>query len=929
MSNGYFSFVLHAHLPYVRHEEENRLEERWLFEAMTETYIPLLWAIDEGKVKDGITISFTPPLMEMLADPLMQERYLHYLLKTEELLRKEATYLEEDQTFNSLIPFYQKRYRKIRETFLNWDKNVLKAYKQLNEQGYVTLMTSAATHAFLPYVKTKAALRSQIREGIQAFESHFGFKPRGFWLPECAYAPGLDRILMEEGIRYTFVDEHTILSADPKPNKDSGAPIYSPHGLILFPRHTELSSKVWSSTLGYPGDPDYREFYRDIGYERDWDYIESYVHEDGIRVDTGLKYYRVTGLTEEKEAYNREWAEQKINAHASHYLKSIEEYGGQHATQAFPPYYMVAPFDAELFGHWWFEGPEWIGKVLEKANQKVSFVSPETYIDRHFQDFDTCHISYATWGRDGYGDVWLNPKNDYMYRHLHRLEQDIAAAVALHSSPTPLETRAIKQMIREWMLAASSDWAFIVDGDSAVNYAKERFHTHVNRFDRLKDRLFTKQLDTLWLGAQEQAYPFLKEIDETVFLSKHDSFVQNRHKNTPIVRKGRTILMLSWEFPPMMVGGLSRHVYDLSRALVQDGHTVHVLTSAVDGYPAYETNQGVHVHRISGLQPEANTFFDWVGSLNVAMAFYGEKLSRTEQFDVIHAHDWLVGVAAKALKTSLKVPLLATIHATEHGRNNGIHSELQYEINQKEWELTYEADRVVVCSDYMKNELQTIFSLPEEKLSVIPNGVDLELIRSIKEPSVQFEPNERFTVFTVGRMVKEKGFQTVIDAAELLRERGTRVQFVLAGKGPMLREYQEQVRHRNLEEYVIFLGFISDEERNKWFTKADAAIFPSLYEPFGIVALEGMAAGKPTIVSDVGGLSSIIQHGVNGLKMIPGDRESLVAQVMFLYNHPISREGLATQGLRDVETKFDWGAIAKQTEREFEMCLAGQLVAAN
>ncbi|WP_412675596.1 1,4-alpha-glucan branching protein domain-containing protein [Alkalihalophilus marmarensis] len=936
LNNGYFSFVLHAHLPYVRHEEENRLEERWLFEAMTETYIPLLWSIESAEVKDGLTISFTPPLMEMLADPLMQDRYVHYLLKTEELLRKEATYIEDhsslNPSFKSIISFYKKRYQKIRETFLKWDKNVLKAYKHFYEKGFITLMTSAATHAFLPYVKTEAALRSQIREGVQAFSRHFGFNPRGFWLPECAYAPGIDRVLMEEGIRYTFVDEHTILSADPKPEKGSGAPVYSPHGLVLFPRHTELSSKVWSSTLGYPGDPDYREFYRDIGYERDWDYIEDYVHEDGIRVDTGLKYYRVTGETEHKDAYNREWAEAKINTHAKHYLSSINQFREQHADQAYPPYVMVAPFDAELFGHWWFEGTEWIGQVLMGANEETTFISPETYLDRHFQDLETNHISYATWGRDGYGDVWLNPKNDYMYKHLHRIEQDLAAIVALHSQPTELEKRVIKQMIREWMLAVSSDWAFIVDGDSAVEYAKERFHLHVDRFDRLKNQMFTKQLTDAWVEKQESAFPFLSSIDENVFLSPHDSYVQTKSQEGTASeenKKGRTILMLSWEFPPMMVGGLSRHVFDLSRALVQDGHTVHVLTSSVNGYPQYEVNQGVHVHRLNGLQPEADSFFDWVGSLNVAMTLYAEKLSRTEKFDVIHAHDWLVGVAAKALKASLGVPLLATIHATEHGRNNGIHTELQYEINQKEWELTYEADRVVVCSDYMKEELMTIFSLPEEKLSVIPNGVDLDLVRSLRDSTVELESNEMFTVFSVGRMVKEKGFQTIIDAAEDLKHKGAPIRFVLAGKGPMLREFQEQVQRRQLDHHVVFLGFITDEERNDWFTKADAAIFPSLYEPFGIVALEGMAAGKPTIVSDVGGLSSIVQHGENGLKMIPGDKDSLAAQVMYLYNHPILREGIATQGLRDVKTKFDWGAIAKQTEREFEMCLASTLVVAN
>jgi 1,4-alpha-glucan branching enzyme len=918
LKEGYYSLVLHAHLPYVRHKEEGRLEERWLFEAITESYIPLLWELKGTKVKDAVTVSFSPPVLEMLADPIIQERYLDYLMKTEELLLKEAE-IAETKEEQELVLFYKERYQKIKNTFLELNKNILAGFRDLFERGVIVCITSAATHAFLPYVKTTAAIRSQVIEAKRCFKQHFGVDPKGFWLPECAFTPGIDRILVEEGIQYSFVDEHAIVNADPTPSKGSGSPIYSPHGLILFPRHTDLSSKVWSSTLGYPGDVDYREFYRDIAYEREWEYIKPYVHEE-VRIDTGIKHKRITGNGEYKEIYVPDWAKGKVQAHADDFVSSIEDEINEHGDQCYPPYLMMTPFDAELFGHWWFEGPEWIGQVLQKGENRIQFITPETYINRHYQDFETGHVSFATWGREGYGHVWVNETNQYLYRHHQRMETDLATLVALFSNPSELEQRALKQMVREWMLAVSSDWAFIIDGNSAVQYAEERFSTHLSRFDAIKGKLLNGSIQENWLSVIEEGFPFLKEIDQNVFFSPHDSYVQAKEDEGGKSDQKRSILMLSWEFPPMMVGGLSRHVFDLSRAMVRAGHEVHVVTSHVDGYPDYEVNQGVHVHRINGLQPQSDNFFDWVASLNLAMVQYINKFARKQDFDIIHAHDWLVGVAASALKRSLQIPLLATIHATEHGRNNGIHSELQYEINQKEWELTYEADHVIVCSEYMQNELESIFSIPSEKLSIIANGVDFELIKP-KSSSNSIQPNDAFTIFSVGRMVREKGYQTVINAAAMLKERNVNIRFVIAGKGPMLETYRNQVRERQLESHVWFLGFISDEERNDWFARCDATIFPSLYEPFGIVALEGLAAGKATIVSDTGGLSGIIRHEENGVKFYPGNEESLVTQVLYLYNHPIVREALATQGLRDVKTRFDWGTIAEQTEKEIDKCL--------
>jgi 1,4-alpha-glucan branching enzyme len=230
--------------------------------------------------------------------------------------------------------------------------------------------------------------------------------------------------------------------------------------------------------------------------------------------------------------------------------------------------------------------------------------------------------------------------------------------------------------------------------------------------------------------------------------------------------------------------------------------------------------------------------------------------------------------------------LITTIHATEHGRNNGITSPLQYEINQKEWELMDGSDSLIVCSKYMKNELIEVFKIPEEKIAILPNGIDPVQIAYPSEDVIKNEhKQEELLLFSVGRIVKEKGFQTIIDAADLLRNKGKNVRFVIAGKGPLLDELRGVVQQKQLEQFVHFTGFVSDEERNAWFAKADAALFPSHYEPFGIVALEGMASGKLTIVSDTGGLREIVEHEETGLKVYPNDPHSIVWAVEFILSN--------------------------------------------
>ncbi|MFP7297630.1 glycosyltransferase family 4 protein [Neobacillus niacini] len=377
------------------------------------------------------------------------------------------------------------------------------------------------------------------------------------------------------------------------------------------------------------------------------------------------------------------------------------------------------------------------------------------------------------------------------------------------------------------------------------------------------------------------------------------------------------ILILSWEYPPNIVGGLSRHVNGLSIHLAQLGHEVHVITAGNGGLSAYEEVDGVHVHRVVPINHHDNNFLSWIAGLNLAMSYKGVKLAEDIKFDIVHAHDWLVGTSALTLKEELSLPLLTTIHATEHGRNNGIHTDMQQFIHNKEKKLMLESDQIIVCSTYMRDELSAIFQLSEKKMEIIPNGIEPNAVKVNSKEIYPFIKDRKY-VFSVGRMVKEKGFETIIEAAQLAKERCRNLYFVIAGKGPMLERYRKMVSERHLDHFVAFIGYISDRERNTLLVNSEIAVFPSLYEPFGIVALEAMVLSKPTIVSDTGGLKGIIRHQQTGLLMNPGDAESLLSNIDFLTQNPDKAKEIGGKGAQIVKSLYGWKRVASQTAKVIE-----------
>ena len=918
MAQGYLALVLHAHLPFVRHpENETYLEQRWLFEAITETYIPLL-QVYQGLLRDGVdfrvTMSVTPTLLSMLTDPLLQNRYFKHLTTLIELAEKEVARTEGEAKINRLAQGYLARFQGHSDFYQRYKGNLITAFRELEEAGVLEMITSAATHAFLPLMLTEEGMRAQIRTAVELHEAHFGRKPRGIWLPECGYAPEIDRLLKECGLTFFFTDAHGVANAEPQPVFGTMAPVISPHGVAAFPRDTESSKQVWSSQEGYPGDYDYREYYRDIGFDLDFDTIRDYIHPDGIRINTGLKYYRITGNGEHKELYNPDWAKQKAEQHAGHFLFNREHQIRYYSERMGRKPIVVAPYDAELFGHWWYEGPMWLDALFRKINQDqehVKSITPSEYLAL-YSDYQQCRLPMSSWGRGGFADVWLRGENDWIYPALHRSESRMVELANCFRSPSQVERRALNQAARELMLAQSSDWAFIMDNKTMVDYAVKRTKHHVNRFDRLYDMLMAGRVEEAWLATLEKVDNLFPDVDFQHYLSRH----LKRNAEHEAEEQKTRLLMLSWEFPPMTVGGLSRHVYDLSRYLVRHGYEVHVVTTEIGDAPHEEVVEGVHVHRVHVMQPDGGEFIHWAFQLNLMMIDACQMLiDGGLKFDLVHAHDWLVSYAAKTVKEQYGLPLVSTIHATEHGRNHGIHTDMQRYIHSLEWRLTYESQRVILCSTYMQREAEAIFQLPSDKLDVIPNGVDPEMLKPSVRPvggENEFAGSMDRVVMFVGRLVREKGVHTLLDAAPRILADFANVKFVIAGKGPMLPELVAQAERLGIRDRVHFAGFITDEQRNRLLTVAEVAVFPSLYEPFGIVALEAMAAGTPVLVSDVGGLADVVEHGRNGLKMFPDDVNSLALQVKELLGDPERAAQLAKTALQEIG-KYDWNRIAEQT----------------
>ena len=385
------------------------------------------------------------------------------------------------------------------------------------------------------------------------------------------------------------------------------------------------------------------------------------------------------------------------------------------------------------------------------------------------------------------------------------------------------------------------------------------------------------------------------------------------------------ILMLTWEYPPRIVGGIARVVHDLSKRLIKDGHEVTVVTYKDGDTPYYENDKGVEVYRVDNYMIHPNNFIDWIMQLNFNLiAKATEIMSKNGKFDVIHAHDWLVANAAKTLKNSFNIPVVSTIHATESGRNSGIHDETQRYINDTEWLLTYESTEVIVNSNYMKGHVQGLFGLPFDKINVVPNGINLNNFTGVDRDydfRRQYAMDNEKIVLYMGRLVYEKGVQHLISAMPKILENYHDAKLIIAGKGGMLDELKAQAENMGLASKVYFTGYLNSKQVQKMYKCADVSVFPSTYEPFGIVALEAMLAGVPTVVSDVGGLNEIVEHGVDGMKSYAGNPNSLADSILALLLNPELCDKVTKQAKIKVKNEYNWAKIAQDTYFTYEKAI--------
>jgi glycosyltransferase involved in cell wall biosynthesis len=385
-------------------------------------------------------------------------------------------------------------------------------------------------------------------------------------------------------------------------------------------------------------------------------------------------------------------------------------------------------------------------------------------------------------------------------------------------------------------------------------------------------------------------------------------------------------MMLTWEFPPRIVGGISPHVYHLSRNLAKNGVKVYVVTCDFPGAPKHETLEGFEVFRVDSYKNPSPDFASWVYLMNINMQKEAASIVKNlGKVDIFHAHDWLVAVASVGLKHVFRRPLLATIHSTEVGRRNGIHSDYERMIHETEAWLTYEAWRVICCSNYMVSHVKLTFGLPEDKLEMIPNGVDVSQYREYEKASLthfrrRFALPEEKIVLFVGRLVYEKGVHVLIQSVPKVLE-NVNAKFIIVGDGYMKNSLLEMVRNMGLAQKVFFTGFLDDETLKKLQRCADVTVVPSLYEPFGIVAIEAMAAKSPVVVSEVGGLAEIVEHDVTGVKVYPNDPNSLTWGITRVLLNEAYATRLKENAYKKAVEVFNWEKISQSTKKGYEKVL--------
>ena len=485
---GRLAIVLHAHLPYVRKNEKNSLEEDWLFQAILECYIPLLQAIEASKKENPIntklTISLSPTLLSLLQNKKIKETFPLWIKTRIDFLQ------ELPQKEKNASGFLMQN---LNDKYLYWQNcsgDLIERFRVLLKSGNLDILTCAATHGYLPILRENPeTVKGQINTAIRSHKNIFGTQPLGIWLPECAYYENLDQLLFNSGIRYAVLDGHGVLNASPRPRYGVYAPICSTKGVAFFGRDNESTLPVWSAKDGYPGDSVYREFHKDLG----WELPTSKLQEKDIPCSRplGLKFYKITNdklSLEKKEFYIESDAKRKVEEHADSYLlarsKQLENLS---LSSSFEPL-LIAPFDAELFGHWWYEGPSFIENILEKSiKYSIKMTTLKEFLMQK-PNLQICDPSSSSWGQGGYHNYWLNDKNAWIVPEITKAGSTFVELVSQNHNNS-FSLRLLNQAARELLLSESSDWSFILRAGTTTELAKERIDRHLFRFWKLVEMI--------------------------------------------------------------------------------------------------------------------------------------------------------------------------------------------------------------------------------------------------------------------------------------------------------------------------------------------------------------------------------------------------------------------------------------------------------
>lgn len=515
---GYLLIVLNTHQPFVRHPaSEYAIEHAWLNEAITESYIPLV-EMCEGLLQDGIesglTFSLSPCLLAMLADPLRQQWYVHYLEDRITFLENDLQRRNDQSELGCLAQMYHERFLRCHQKFVHvWGGQLIHPFRRLLDSGEISIITSAATHAYLPLWELYPEIVAlQIHAGILYHANLFGKRPKGFWLPECGFFPGVDRVLSETGIKFFFLDAHGLLNGDSRPRYGEYAAVNTPNGVAAFGRDRRSHRQVWLKDCGYPGDPAYMDLGGDITYDLSPEERSRLTHHDFL-VPTGIRYFRRTEFG--KEPYDPKLAFARCAQHASHFVTSCQELTEHLFASLGRAPVIVAMFDTEHFGHWWQEGTTWLDLVIRKLACEQSIVKLTT-ADEYLGGNLTNQVimpSTSSWGYQGYSETWLMGRNDWIYPAVYRAIDEFKDLVKRNQYPEGIRRAALNQYLRELLLAQASDWAFLMWAETSQAYAENRVRSHLHNMSCIRNQLECGIVDKNWLKSKQDDNAIFTDID--------------------------------------------------------------------------------------------------------------------------------------------------------------------------------------------------------------------------------------------------------------------------------------------------------------------------------------------------------------------------------------------------------------------------------